>query len=303
MKLIVDSGSTKTTWCVLMQSNDFQFKTSGINPVRDSEDVIHGIVEEANSIIRHSPFVNAQWSMFNVQSSSPVTHIFFYGAGCTPAYSPIVADAMKQVFPEAQVSVDSDMLGAARALCQHEAGIACILGTGANSCLYDGSRIVGQVSPLGWILGDEGSGAVLGRTLLSDVLKHQLPSDLCEAFLKCYDIDAATAIQHVYREPMPNRYLASLVPFIVEHRDHVAIQEMLMQQFRSFFRRNIAPYASMDKPSVMLDFPSLSKMPIHFVGGVAAQFEYELREAAKAESLTVGNVLKDPVPELVKYHA
>lgn len=277
--LIVDSGSTKTTWCALCpDSSPVLFQTLGINPIRDTVEAIREVVGAAASQV------------------GAVDNIYFYGAGCTPAYSPVVADVFRESFPDADIYVESDMLGAARALCQHSAGIACILGTGANSCFYDGEHIAQQVSPLGWILGDEGSGAALGRALLTDALKHQLPDELCRAFLSQFQLDAASAIEHVYRQPQPNRWLASLVPFIVEHRAHPAMQALLSVQFGSFFRRNIEPYGT------LVAAPDIHTLPIHFIGGIAAQFQPELIAAATACSFEVGQILQDPVPALVAYH-
>ncbi len=265
MTLIADSGSTKTSWRLDGQA----FETIGINPVRDSE-------EEVCRVIQTLP-------------QAPVSRIFFYGAGCIAPYKDVVRNALRQHYPTAEVSVESDMLGAARATCGREAGIAGILGTGSNSCLYDGEAIVQNISPLGYILGDEGSGAVLGRTLVGDALKGQLGDELKERFLERFQLTPRLIIERVYRQPMPNRFLASLVPFLHEEREEPAIRQLLLEQFRRYLRRNIAAYLRPD-------------LPVHLVGGIAAAFQPEIAQAAATEGLQLGQIIKNPVEHLVKYH-
>ncbi len=265
MTLIADSGSTKTSWRLDGQA----FETIGINPVRDSE-------EEVRRVIQTLP-------------QAPVSRIFFYGAGCIAPYKDVVRKALRQHYPTAEVSVESDMLGAARATCGREAGIAGILGTGSNSCLYDGEAIIQNISPLGYILGDEGSGAVLGRTLVGDALKGQLGDALKERFLERFQLTPQLIIERVYRQPMPNRFLASLVPFLHEEREEPAIRQLLLEQFRRYLRRNIAAYLRPD-------------LPVHLVGGIAAAFQPEIAQAAATEGLQLGQIIKNPVEHLVKYH-
>lgn len=285
MKLIVDSGSTKATWIWLRQGmDDVKVETIGINPVRDDAEVIDCIVEgvaatlASYEAVQGKPFVEGL-----------AQEIYFYGAGCIEPYKDVVHEALMKYFPGAVVWVESDLLGASRALFGIKEGIACILGTGSNSCLYDGEKIVYNVSPLGWILGDEGSGAVLGRTLVGDLLKGQLGIDLKSAFFERFGLTQADIIDRVYRQPLPNRFLASLVPFIVEHRDEVGIHELLIKSFRAFFHRNVAAYGRRD-------------LPVGFVGGVAAQFEKELCEAAELEGFIVGEVEKMPIIKMATFH-
>jgi N-acetylglucosamine kinase-like BadF-type ATPase len=287
MQLIVDSGSTKTTWCaVLSYPMSFTIQTSGINPVRDDEKTIRTIIKNARAAIETEIIMGRTSSLV---PSVSFGQVFFYGAGCIPPYCQAVHSALQQAFPDAAVCVESDLLGAARALCGHSEGIACILGTGSNSCLYDGLSIVLQVSPLGWILGDEGSGAVLGRTLVGDLLKGQMPSYLRESFENRFNLNAAAIIDAVYRQPQPNRFLASLVPFLAENRAETAIHDFLIRQFRQFLVRNVATYQRRD-------------LPVNFVGGVAYQFENELREASQEESFDVGIVERSPMERLIRFH-
>lgn len=285
MKLIVDSGSTKATWIWLRQGLDeVKVDTVGINPVRDDAEVIGRIVENVAATLTSYEAVQGKPGVNQLAQE-----IYFYGAGCITPYKEVVSAALKRYFPGADVCVESDLLGAARALCGKKEGIACILGTGSNSCLYDGEKIVANVSPLGWILGDEGSGAVLGRNLVGDLLKGQLGEELKVAFFERFALTQTEIIDRVYRQPLPNRFLASLVPFLVEHREVEGIHELLVNSFCAFFRRNVAAYGRRD-------------LPVGFVGGVAAQFEKELRESADIEHFIVCDIEKMPITKMVTFH-
>jgi N-acetylglucosamine kinase-like BadF-type ATPase len=278
MKLIVDSGSTKTTW--LLQSAlpepSSEFHTLGINPVRDDEQAVRAVVAEAAAKCG--------------EAARKVTSVYFYGAGCIEPYSEVVRKALLEVFPEADnLLVESDLLGAARALCGHQEGIACILGTGANSCLYDGCDIVSHTPALGWILGDEGSGAVLGRLLVGDVLKRQLPEAICAAFFARFHLTQADLIERVYRQPLPNRFLASLVPFLAEHVEEESVHKLLVCEFRRFLVRNVLAYGRPD-------------LAISFVGGVASHFREQLQEAVEAEGYRLGRIEAEPVRGMALFH-
>lgn len=286
MKLIADSGSTKTTWCaVLPGGRSLEVKTAGINPVRDDEATLRQVVREACSAIADA-LNRGRAATFQGHASCSAVH--FYGAGCLPAFTAPLEQVLKEVFPEAVIVIESDLLGAAHALCGRREGIACILGTGSNSCLYDGRQIVRNVSPLGWILGDEGSGAVLGRRLVGDVLKGQLPDEVCQAFTQTFKLQRQDVIEAVYRQPQANRFLASLVPFLSEHRDVEAVHALLVDEFRRFFVRNVAAYGRRD-------------LPVGFVGSVAHYFREELSAAAAAEGFVIGEILQDPMPRLVNF--
>ena len=198
---------------------------------------------------------------------------------------------LQEAFPQArQVEAHSDLLGAARALCGHNYGIASILGTGANSCLYDGERIVQNTPALGYILGDEGSGGVLGKHFLHELYKGVLSEKIRSEFEQEYDLKMADVIQRVYREPMPNRFLASFAPFIHRHLSDPAMNRMVIDNFRDFFRYNIRPY----------DHPEL---PVSFVGSIAWHFRDQLAEAAEAEGFRLGTILKSPIEGLLRFHA
>jgi len=287
MKLIVDSGSTKAAWYVALPgSMSFMIRTAGINPVRDDLDAMRAVVGGARVSVESELVLGRASSLGQVLRFS---HVYFYGAGCIPPYSGSLCSLLQEVFPEAEVAVESDLLGAARALCGHAEGIACILGTGANSCLYDGRDIALQTPALGWILGDEGSGAVLGRLLVGDVLKGQLPPALCTEFLERFRLTQAEVIERVYRQPQPNRFLASLVPFLADHAEDAAVHALLVGEFRRFLVRNVAAYGRRD-------------LPVSFVGGVAWQFRPELQQALEAEGYVLGRIEKEPIHRMAEFH-
>lgn len=274
--LVADCGSTKTDWTLSSREYGIlEVHTLGINPVRDSQDAIFRVVAE--ELVPQLP------------ADCQPAEIFFYGAGCMQPYSQTVHNVLQQIFPQASIQVESDLLGAARALCGCRPGIACILGTGANSCLYDGQSITAHVSPLGFILGDEGSGAVLGRTLLGNLLKGIFPQEMRLEFEREYGLTEPDIIDRVYRQPQPNRFLASLVPFINRHRQHPQVHAMLVEAFRQFLSRNVRAYGH-------------AELPVNFVGGIAFSFGEELAEAARAEGMKIGRILRGPIQEMVAYH-
>ncbi len=278
MKIIADSGSTKTAWYI---DNDISHKyvnTQGINPYQMSDSQIAGILH--NELL------------CELDKDSMVDEAYFYGAGCTPEKCPIVQSAIHGVFPEARVFVGSDMLGAARSLCGDSTGIVAILGTGANSCLYDGNGIVMNVSPLGFILGDEGSGAYIGKRLVGDCLKGQLTENIKNIFLEETHETPATIIQKVYREPLPNRFLASLSTFCARHRDEQSIHALLIDCFQQFFIRNVYAYSEAN--------PSMKT--VNFIGSIAYFYKDELAEAANSLGYTIGKIEQNPLEGLINYH-
>jgi len=279
MKLIADSGSTKTSWCLIADDGTENLcSTQGINPYQQTEEDIYKVIR----------FELLPQLLSTHVLTSPQLEVYFYGAGCTPEASPKVASAINSALRRnADIEVQSDMLGAARGLCGHEAGIVAILGTGSNSCYYDGTNIQKNVSPLGFILGDEGSGAYIGKRLVGDVLKHQLPDDICQQFFFDTRLTAPEIIRRTYREPFPNRFLASLSPFCASHRDDPSIHALLIDCFSQFFVRNISSY---------------DPAPVHVVGSVGHFYQEEIREAAVALGYTIGRVLQEPINGLIAYH-
>ena len=276
MILLADSGSTKTHWALMTANGHSQdFYTAGINPVLQSPTQIQQTIDDLLRQI--GPLL---WA-------GTITNVFFYGAGCTPEKKVVVRDIMVTMFKKAQVQVESDMLGAARGLLQREAGVACILGTGSGSCFYDGEQIAATVPSLGFILGDEGSGATLGKRLIADALKNQLPLELKEALLKEYNITQADVIDRVYRQPMPNRFLAELSQFCARHIEQPAIRQLVYDHFDSFVKRNLLQY-EMKKVS--------------FVGSIAFYYKDILAVVLADNALTLGTIKKDPIEGLKNYH-
>ena len=297
MILIADSGSTKTAWCLTEDPNHVIY-TQGINPFHQTEEDICAILQ--HELLPKLSTANSQLSTVNSQLStvnSQLSTVHFYGAGCTPEKAPIVAQALRRVISNsATIHVESDMLGAARGLCGHQAGIVAILGTGSNSCYYDGRSLHPGIPALGYILGDEGSGAYIGKRLVGDILKRQLPDDICQLFFEETHETQANIIQCVYRTPMPNRYLASLSPFCARHREHPAIHAFLLDCFEQFFRRNILPLKTQLSPLIT---PTST---VHFIGSIAYYYRDELSEAASHCGYTVGTILQTPLEGLLTYH-
>ena len=298
MILIADSGSTKTDWTLLHSAHEnitksviATFKTQGITPIHQSAADIRQILSR-ELLSQFSTFPRAQLVSMGILDSALMEHtsVFFYGSGCTPAHVPMMSQLINEVLSPKKIEVHSDLMAAARALCQHEAGIACILGTGANSCLYDGEQIVQNTPALGYILGDEGSGSVLGRLFVNGIFKNPKLSDLRDKFLEVTKQTQADIIRKVYNEPMANRYLASTSTFIIEHLGNPVLRQMVIDNFRQFFRSNIDPYNRKD-------------LPVHFVGSMAFHYRSQLEEAARLEGYTIGQTLQSPMEGLIKYHS
>ena len=280
MKLTVDSGSTKTDWGFFNDKKDLTiYKTQGINPYHQSQEQIREILE------------SELLPLITDIDRGAISKLFYYGAGCaTQTICALMSDMLKIYFPSAEITVDSDMLGAARALCGKSEGVACVLGTGSNSCLYNGNDITDQVPSLGYILGDEGSGAVLGRCFINNCFKRQMPDKLCKEFLDRYSIDRETIIMNVYRKPLANRYLSGFVPFILEKREVPEVHKMIIQCFTEFFTRNVINY---HKPW----------LPVHFVGSLANSLADELKETADSLGMTIGKIMASPMDGLIAYHS
>ena len=307
MMLIADSGSTKTDWAWIENGTIVhRVTTAGINPVHQGEEEIGKVVEqlfprkdegrrtkENSTDIREN--ISCTTETQSISPSSlllpPSSTVFFYGAGCIPEKKGVVEKVLRKVFPDAdRIEVESDLLGAARAVCQHQEGLACILGTGSNSCLYDGEKIVGNIPPLGYILGDEGSGAVLGKLFLNALFKGALTDGMKEDFLQSSGLSYPEIIQRVYRQPMANRFLASTSLYISEHLDVPALRELVKQNFRDFFHKNIAQYGRHD-------------LPVGAIGSIAYHYRDLLQEVAEEKGYKLSTVAKSPMEGLVAFHA
>ena len=282
MILTADSGSTKCHWALVEGKGASEeskiIETRGINPVTCSSEQVKEIIAEG---------------LLPQIKATEVEGIYFYGAGCI-ANAPATLElqrTLQEIFPQATtIVVATDMLGAAHALCGHDKGIVCILGTGSNSAFYDGEQLAKNVPPLGYILGDEGGGANLGKTFVSNALKGLMPSEIVDLMYEECQTSYAQIIESVYRKPNANRYLASFVPFMARHRDRAEIRRCIDLAFDNFIERNL------------LQYPDVEKLPINFVGSIAAVFEQELTEALGRHSLTLGKIERSPIGGMVKYH-
>ena len=271
MKAIADSGSTKCEWIFGDGDRILRLRTAGINAVQQSPDAIRAVLAELPPL-------------------DGVEELRFYGAGCGDSFPEASAVLRRELAarfgPGTAIGLGSDLLGAARALFGRGEGIACILGTGSNSCHCRGGEIVANVPPLGYVLGDEGSGAVLGRNLVNGIFKGAIP--LREEFLRTFALTYAGLIRRVYREPAANRFLASFAPFIRAHLDCAPVREMVVRSFGEFAARNLSGYPA--------------GLPVAFVGGGAAHSEEPLREAMAAAGREVVRIVCSPAEELWKYH-
>jgi N-acetylglucosamine kinase-like BadF-type ATPase len=274
MILVADSGSTKTDWKLMGKDNSFLFQTSGINPFyMTDEQILSEIKKEL---------------VPNVNDS--LSKIYFYGAGVVGNQKSRMENILSKVFTETQTYAESDLLGAARALCGNKAGIACIMGTGANSCLYDGEKIIDNIPPLGFIQGDEGSGAVLGKQLITMYLKRELSDKLAKRFNKQYNLNTSDVLRKVYQEAFPNRFLAGFSKFIYENIKDEQMYRLVYDSFNEFLERNVYKYKD------------YKNMDIHFVGSVAFYFKSILQLIFKENSLKIGKIIKSPLNDLASYH-
>ena len=276
MILVADSGSTKTNWCYSSGKGSPEFFSSGgINPFfRTTED----IALELEKILLP-------------KLAGKVKKVFFYGAGVVNVEKAgVIKSALFKLFPESVCEVESDLLAAARATLGDIQGIACILGTGANSCLYNGAEITKHVPPLGYILGDEGSGTYMGRKLLADFLKKIMPDELAEQFRKMFPMDYSEFLNNVYRNENVRMFLAGFVPFLKENVDEKYCQDLVLDSFLEFIKRNVACY------------PDFFEYKVSFVGSVAFHFKEQLTVALAKQNLQTGVILKEPLEQLIQYH-
>ncbi|MFI5222385.1 MAG: hypothetical protein ACHQK8_08675 [Bacteroidia bacterium] len=281
MIIIADSGSTKTEWVILNYGKIIsEVLTQGINPYFQDEKEIERIFHK--ELIPQLDF------------HLPNSHLelFYYGAGCSsPEKCAMVERPLKKIFANAQVSVEHDLLAAARALCGKEKGIAAILGTGSNSCLFDGEKIIANNPSLGFMLGDEGSGGHMGKELLKMFVYGELDSDIKKDFDETFHLTKEIILDTVYHKPNPNRYCASFMPFVGKHISEPQMAAMVRNSFVEFFKRHITKYGN---------FRSL---PFSCVGTVALIFHDQLTEAADQFKVNIHKVLKNPMEGLVHFHA
>ncbi|MEN7550724.1 N-acetylglucosamine kinase [Rapidithrix thailandica] len=278
MVLIADSGSTKTAWLgILPEGDPVKVRTEGINPYYQTEAQIVNIVREG----------------LLPGLTGPVERVYFYGAGCSgPEKNSVVSRAIREALDDDRVDLDinSDLLGAARGLFHERPGIVGILGTGANAGMYNGEGIVKQAPSMGYVLGDEGSGAVLGKHLIGRVLRNQLPQEVIKEFYATYQLTAKDILNKIYQLPFPNRMLASFVPFIHSHIAEPDLHQLVIRNFEAFFKNYILP------------FTGVKSYEVNITGSVAYYFKEQLMTTANTYHLAIGRVSKDPLAGLQNFH-
>jgi len=277
IKLIADSGSTKTEWCLLNGKKKTIIYSQGMSPYFVNDVQMEAILRQ--EVLPHLKKI-------------AVEEIFYYGTGCSnPANVKMVKKALKNSFSTAKVNVETDVDGAAKGLCGSEKGIACILGTGSSSCYYNGKRIMKNNPGLGYILGDEGSGAYLGKKVIQYYLYNTFDEDLRSRFDAKFVTNGNEILNAVYKQPLANRYLASFAIFLAENRGHYMIENIIEDGFNDFFYHHV------------YKFRESWKYPVHFTGGIAFGFKDVLAEMCDSYQLQLGNVLSNPMEGLIKYHS
>lgn len=275
-RIIADSGATKCEWCLVDGKKRKTVFTIGISPYFLT-------AEQVEQIARQE--IQQVWKKYQIDE------VYFYGTGCkNPDNRKMITKALKKVFTSAEVAVDNDLMGAAKALCGHSKGIACILGTGSNSCYFNGKKIVKNSPGLGYVLGDEGSGAYLGKKVIQHFLYETFDEDLRYRFDDKYKTSAVEILEHVYKQPLPNRYLASFALFLAENRGHYMIENIIEDGLNEFFFQHLCKYRE-----------SWS-LPIHFAGGVSHAFQDVLVSLCHSYEFELGRILKNPMEGLIEFH-
>jgi glucosamine kinase len=276
MILVADSGSTKTDWVLKSESGELRFRTIGYNPYfTGSEDIYKSLAETL------APGLNGH----NVQ------RVYFYGAGCSNDTNiEVVKQALNRCFKGTEVWVGHDMLAAARALLGNRGGFAAILGTGSNTCLYDGEKITRNIDSLGYLLGDEGSGSYIGKKIIRDYLRGFLPVDLEKRFREKYNLSDKIIFDTLYNQPFPNRYLANFCQFAYENKSHAHIRRIVRVSFNDFFRH------------LVIKYPSYQEMSFNCVGTVGHSFSEILEEVVGLYNMKMGSIIRSPIEQLVEYH-
>lgn len=277
MILVIDSGSTKADWEFKSMDQHLLLATMGFNPMFTGEEKIYA--------------ASAAALLEKGIETAKVQKIFFYGAGCWDiSKKNVVRAAFQRLFPKAAIVVEHDLLGAAKATCFDDPGIACIIGTGSNSCHYDGEKIIDNVTNLGYLLGDEGSGSHLGKKLITAYYYRELPTALRKAFEERYSPDRMSILDKIYGKDIPNVFLASFTTFLGEYKHHFFVQKLLFESFSEFIERHVRKYKNHNA------------LPIHFVGSVAYYFKETLETVLEERSMIPGRFIQKPIDSLIDYH-
>lgn len=277
MVLIVDSGSTKSDWVLLKDRDERElFKTMGFNPYFHNETIIANAIKQNSELFEYS---------------DQIEQVFYYGAGCSSEnLVAVVRRALKKVFRNAEVHVDHDLLACAYATYTGVPSISCILGTGSNSCHFDGQHLTEAVPALAYILGDEGSGSYFGKKLLTAYLYKKLPTEIAQDLEQSFEINKDVIMENVYMLPHANVYLASFMRFIAKHKEHPFIDQMIYEGLLDFIKAHVCCYSDH------------REVPVHFIGSIGYFFETQLRRATKDMNITLGIITRKPIDGLVDYH-
>lgn len=276
IKLLADSGATKAEWCLLQNGKKKTLFTTGISPYFLSKEQIITLLNK---------------ELLPKLKNVSIDEVYYYGTGCAnPNNAKLVKQALQKVFDGAKVAVDHDLMGAARALCGHSKALACILGTGSNSCFFNGKKIVKNSPGLGYVLGDEGSGAYLGKKVIQYYLYGTFDEELRGRFDVTYTTNAAEILENVYKKPLPNRYLAGFTKFLAENRGHYMVENIIEDGLNDFFFTHLCKYKE------------VWTLPVHFTGGVAYGFRDVIKTLCNSYEFELGNILKNPMEGLVSYH-
>jgi glucosamine kinase len=276
MHLIVDSGSTKSDWVLLNGSSKKSFHTMGLNPYFHNEKTVYEAIEKNDELFAHR---------------HSVTNLFFYGAGCSSAeLNQIIHGGLSRAFTNAEIVVDHDLMACAYATYENEPSISCILGTGSNSCFFDGENLIEEVPALGYILGDEGSGAYFGKKLVSSYLYHKLPEHISMALEQEMQLTKDEIVRRVYMEKDANVYLASFMKFIVQYAEDDFIKKMIYNGFKEFVEVHVCCYQN------------YKSYKVHFIGSIAFLFKDQLSEACSFYEAQMGQVIRKPIDGLISYH-
>jgi N-acetylglucosamine kinase-like BadF-type ATPase len=274
--LIADSGATKCEWCLLENGKTKRIHTQGISPYFLGAEQIFDLLSK---------------SLLPKLKNAAITHLYFYGTGLKNTENvTIIKKVLKKAFPGIKIEVQTDMLAAARALCGDQKGIACILGTGSNACYYSGKKIMKNSPGIGYILGDEGSGAYLGKKVIQYYLYQTFDEELRARFDKRFLTSPQEILEKVYKQPLANRYLASFAIFLAENRGHYMIENIIEDGLNDFFFTHL------------YKFRESWTLPIHFIGSIAFGFRDVLKELCATYELEIGKVLKAPMAGLIEYH-
>ncbi|RTL53267.1 MAG: N-acetylglucosamine kinase [Sphingobacteriales bacterium] len=277
IKLIADSGATKCEWCLIQPRKKTVFTTQGLSPYFLSKGTMIKIIQ--TEVLPH------------LKQAQAIDEIYFYGTGLSNInHVKMMRAVLKTLFKQAAIEINTDILAAARALCGHEKGIACILGTGSNSCYFNGKKIIKNSPGIGYILGDEGSGAYLGKKVIQYYLYQTFDADLMDRFNQKYALTPKEILENVYQQPLANRYLAGFALFLAENRGHYMIENIIEDGLNDFFYQHL------------LKYKEIWEYPINFIGSVAFGFSDILQELCQVYEIQIGKILQKPMQGLIEYH-